>query len=63
MAQPGGAGPYRGQEREHLLIPRAPEKPALRIGSMALRGNPCNNAMMESVVKTLKIEGVYPVAL
>ena len=32
MAQPGGAGPCRGQDREHLLIPRAPEKPALRIG-------------------------------
>ena len=32
MAQPGRAGPCRGQDREHLLIPRAPEKPALRIG-------------------------------
>ena len=32
MAQPGRPGPRRGQEREHLLIARAPEKPALGIG-------------------------------
>ena len=32
------------------------------IGSMARRGNPYDNAMMESFMKTLKVEGVYPMA-
>ena len=27
---------------------------------MARRGNPYDNAMMESFMKTLKVEGVYP---
>ena len=29
-------------------------------GSMGRRGNPYDNAMMESFMKTLKVEGVYP---
>ena len=29
---------------------------------MARRGNPYDNAMMESFMKTLKVEGVYPMA-
>ena len=29
---------------------------------MARRGNPYDNAMMESLMKTLKVEGVYPMA-
>ena len=29
---------------------------------MARRGNPYDNAMMESFMKTLKFEGVYPMA-
>lgn len=32
------------------------------IGSMGRRGNPYDNAMMESLMKTLKVEGVYPLA-
>ena len=32
------------------------------VGSMARRGNPYDNAMMESFMKTLKVEGVYPMA-
>ena len=32
------------------------------VGSMARRGNPYDNAMMESLMKTLKVEGVYPMA-
>lgn len=30
------------------------------IGSMGRRGNPYDNAKMESLMKTLKVEGVYP---
>ncbi len=30
------------------------------VGSMGRRGNPYDNAMMESLMKTLKVEGVYP---
>ena len=30
------------------------------VGSMGRRGNPYDNAMMESFMKTLKVEGVYP---
>ena len=29
---------------------------------MGRRGNPYDNAMMESFMKTLKVEGVYPLA-
>jgi putative transposase len=29
---------------------------------MGRRGNPYDNAMMESLMKTLKVEGVYPLA-
>ena len=29
---------------------------------MARRGNPYDNAMMENLMKTLKVEGVYPMA-
>ena len=29
---------------------------------MSRRGNPYDNAMMESFMKTLKVEGVYPMA-
>ena len=29
---------------------------------MGRRGNPYDNAMAESLVKTLKVEGVYPMA-
>lgn len=32
------------------------------MGSMGRRGNPYDNAMMESLMKTLKVEGVYPLA-
>lgn len=32
------------------------------VGPMARRGNPYDNAMMESLMKTLKVEGVYPLA-
>ncbi len=32
------------------------------IGSMGRRGNPYDNAMMESFMKTLKVEGVYPMS-
>ena len=31
-------------------------------GSMGRRGNPYDNAMIESFMKTLKVEGVYPMA-
>ena len=31
-------------------------------GSMGRRGNPYDNTMMESFMKTLKVEGVYPMA-
>jgi putative transposase len=30
------------------------------VGSMGRRGNPYDNAMMESLMKTLKVEGIYP---
>lgn len=30
------------------------------VGSMGRRGNPYDNAKMESLMKTLKVEGVYP---
>jgi putative transposase len=40
---------YRGRLREAKLV-----------GSMGRRGNPYDNAMMESLMKTLKVEGVYP---
>ena len=39
---------YRALLSEHRLI-----------GSMGRRGNPYDNAMMESFMKTLKVEGVY----
>lgn len=32
------------------------------VGSMGRRGNPCDNARAESFMKTLKVEGVYPMA-
>ena len=32
------------------------------VGSMGRRGNPYDNAMAESLVKALKVEGVYPMA-
>jgi putative transposase len=32
------------------------------VGSMGRRGNPYDNAMAESLVKTLKVESVYPMA-
>lgn len=32
------------------------------IGSMGRRGNPYDNAKMESLMKTLKVEGIYPMA-
>jgi len=32
------------------------------LGSMGRRGNPYDNAKMESFMKTLKVEGVYPMA-
>ena len=41
---------YRALLSEHGLV-----------GSMGRRGNPYDNAMMESFMKTLKVEGVYPV--
>jgi putative transposase len=40
---------YRDRLREAKLL-----------GSMGRRGNPYDNAMMESLMKTLKVEGVYP---
>jgi putative transposase len=40
---------YRGRLREAKLV-----------GSMGRRGNPYDNAMLESLMKTLKVEGVYP---
>ena len=42
---------YRALLSEHGLV-----------GSMGRRGNPYDNAMMESFMKTLKVEGVYPMA-
>ena len=42
---------YRALLDEHGLV-----------GSMGRRGNPYDNAMMESFMKTLKVEGVYPMA-
>ena len=32
------------------------------VGSLSRRGNPYDNAMLESFLKTLKVEGVYPMA-
>ncbi len=32
------------------------------VGSMGRRGNPYDNALAESLMKTLKVEGVYPMA-
>ena len=32
------------------------------VDSMGRRGNPYDNAMMESLMKTVKVEGVYPLA-
>jgi len=43
------AGKYRDRLRQAKLV-----------GSMGRRGNPYDNAMMESLMKTLKVEGVYP---
>jgi putative transposase len=40
---------YRDRLREARLV-----------GSMGRRGNPYDNAMMESLMTTLKVEGVYP---
>ena len=34
----------------------------LSVWTMGRRGNPYDNAMMESFMKTLKVEGVYPMA-
>ena len=42
---------YRARLSDHGLV-----------GSMGRRGNPYDNAMMESFMKTLKVEGVYPMA-
>ena len=42
---------YRDRLEEHGLE-----------GSMGRRGNPYDNAMIESFMKTLKVEGVYPMA-
>jgi len=42
---------YRALLDEHGLV-----------GSMGRRGNPYDNAMMESFMKALKVEGVYPMA-
>ena len=42
---------YRALLGEHGLV-----------GSIGRRGNPYDNAMMESFTKTLKVEGVYPMA-
>ena len=42
---------YRALLSEHGLV-----------GSMGRRGNPYDNAIMESFMKTLKVEGVYPMA-
>ena len=42
---------YRALLSEHGLV-----------GSMGRRGNPYDNAMMASFMKTLKVEGVYPMA-
>lgn len=42
---------YRDRLREARLV-----------GSMGRRGNPYDNAMMESLMKTLKVEAVYPLA-
>ena len=42
---------YRAQLCDHGLV-----------GSMARRGNPYDNATIESFMKTLKVEGVYPMA-
>jgi len=33
------------------------------VGSMGRRGNPHDNAMMASLMKTVKVEGVYPLAV
>jgi putative transposase len=40
---------YRERLREAKLV-----------GSMGRSGNPYDNAMMESLMKTIKVEGVYP---
>ncbi|WP_354193389.1 IS3 family transposase [Bosea sp. OAE506] len=45
------AGRYRQALAEHGLV-----------GSMGRRGNPYDNAKAESFMKTLKVEGVYPMA-
>ena len=45
------AQPYRDLLADHCLA-----------GSMGRRGNPYDNAKMESFMKTLKVEGVYPMA-
>ncbi len=42
---------YRDRLREAKLV-----------GSMGRRGNPHDNAMMESLVKTPKVEGIHPLA-
>jgi putative transposase len=42
---------YRNHLAAHLLV-----------GSMGRRGNPYDNAKAESFMKTLKVEGVYPMA-
>ena len=33
------------------------------VGSMGRRGNPYDNAKVESFMKTMKVEAVYPMAL
>jgi putative transposase len=38
----------------------APSPRRQLLGSMGRRGNPYDNAMMESLMKTLKVEGIYP---
>ena len=47
---------YAAQAYRALLGEHGP------VGSMGRRGNPYDNAMMESFMKTLKVEGVYPMA-
>ena len=47
---------YAAEKYRHRLAA------AQLVGSMGRRGNPYDNAMMESLMKTVKVEGVYPLA-
>jgi putative transposase len=56
LRRPLESAQYAAQAYRHAL-----DKHGL-VGSMGRRGNPYDNAKVESFMKTLKVEAVYPMA-